>query len=368
MNTKRKLDKAKVNLVIEQPFFATIVCGLEVIESPHMTPPTMGTDGKVLRYHPQWVDDHTDRECSWALCHETMHCALQHMFTRGSRDPYRWNVAADIVINQLLDNDGIHGRPKEAWFEPALFKLGGGTTEGVYNILPEDIQGGAGDGWDLVIDFNGDPSEAAEAEAMWKVRLSQAANVARVKGKLSATMERFIGELMNPKVPWEEVLRRFCMRNVRSDRSFARPSRRHLSSGQYLPGLSGYGMGGVLIAVDQSGSVDEAELTKFGSEMKGVQEDGNPACLDVLYFASHVMKHDHFEGDEPVIVAPNGTGGTAFSPIFAFAADHGIQPDCAVILTDLYCSDFGPQPDYPVLWITTGALEAPWGEVISIRD
>ena len=61
-----------------------------------------------------------------------------------------------------------------------------------------------------------------------------------------------------------------------------------------------------------------------------------------------------------------GTGGTAFSPIFAFMQDNDIHPVATVVLTDLYCSDFGAVPAFPVLWVSNGATAAPWGEVVKM--
>ena len=66
-------------------------------------------------------------------------------------------------------------------------------------------------------------------------------------------------------------------------------------------------------------------------------------------------------------VAPHGGGGTAFRPVFNWIVGSDIQPICAVYLTDLYGSDFGPVLEYPVLWVSTGADTAPFGEVIAYR-
>ena len=58
---------------------------------------------------------------------------------------------------------------------------------------------------------------------------------------------------------------------------------------------------------------------------------------------------------------------TAFRPVFDWIARSDIQPVCAVYLTDLCGCDFGPAPDYPVLWVSTELTQAPFGEVIAYR-
>jgi predicted metal-dependent peptidase len=134
-----------------------------------------------------------------------------------------------------------------------------------------------------------------------------------------------------------------------------------------LPSVSGEALGDVVVAVDCSGSVTLAETQAFAAEMRGVKEDGNPQNIYVVYFTDRVNSVESFSRDEPLMVAPNYTGGTAFSPIFAEIADRGIEPSACVVLTDLYCNDFGPQPEYPVLWVTNGETKAPWGEVVEMK-
>jgi hypothetical protein len=41
---------------------------------------------------------------------------------------------------------------------------------------------------------------------------------------------------------------------------------------------------------------------------------------------------------------------------------HALDPHAL-----LYGSEFGPAPEYPVLWVSTGASVAPFGEVIAYR-
>jgi hypothetical protein len=47
-----------------------------------------------------------------------------------------------------------------------------------------------------------------------------------------------------------------------------------------------------------------------------------------------------------------------------FLTDNDVDPIAAVVLTDLCCYDFGDQPEYPVLWVSTDETEAPFGEVV----
>jgi predicted metal-dependent peptidase len=131
--------------------------------------------------------------------------------------------------------------------------------------------------------------------------------------------------------------------------------------------MGGQAMGRVLVAIDCSGSVSQEEKAAAWAELMAIRQDCNPAVIDVMYFDSTVSAHDTFTSEEdPRMREQVRTGGTAFSPIFRDAENLESPPVCCVVLTDLICYDFGPEPGYPVLWITTSATEAPWGEVVEM--
>jgi predicted metal-dependent peptidase len=86
-----------------------------------------------------------------------------------------------------------------------------------------------------------------------------------------------------------------------------------------------------------------------------------------VYCDEAVAGTETYEPGDAIRLTPHGGGGTAFRPVFDWIAGSDIQPVCAVYLTDLYGSEFGPAPEYPVLWVSTGADAAPFGEVIAYR-
>lgn len=368
-----KISKAKAKLVLGQPFFASIICNLPITEDN--TIPTMATNGKWVKYNRDFVDAMTLDETMFVLCHEVGHVMFTHMHRRQHRDPRKWNIAGDYVINDLLVNEGIGSMPKGGLLDPNIVKAGGGTTDGVYAILPDNPNSGGpstdgynGTGIDECVDADGDDADKAQSEAETRIMVAQAAQVAKMQGKLSAGLARLVDEVVSPQVPWQDVLRRFVSTKAKVDYSFARPKRRFLAQGLYLPSLSGERMGQILIAVDCSGSIGEHEIAEFAAEIRAIKEDCLPTEMHVVYFDSKVSHHDVFDQNDELEVAPHGGGGTAFSPIFRYAEENGIDPVCCVVLTDLCCNDFGPAPHYPVLWVSNYSDEAPWGEVVMMRN
>jgi predicted metal-dependent peptidase len=70
----------------------------------------------------------------------------------------------------------------------------------------------------------------------------------------------------------------------------------------------------------------------------------------------------------PLKVTYKGRGGTSFYPVIEYINEHHPNVAALVYLTDLEAcqDDFGDKPHYPVLWVTTQAEEAPYGEVIKM--
>ena len=371
VDLEKRLSKAKTCLILDYPFIGTIALGMPFIESREI--PTAATNGSRVLYNPDFFEPLDDEEIKFVVAHECFHPMFEHNFRRNGRDQRKWNKAADYIINQHLTEEGVGRMPQHGLLDKAIYDAGHGTSEGVYNVLPDEPEGpggfgGQGQPMDDCQDAEGTPAEVSQQAAEWRVKVAQAAQAAKMMGKMSAGLERLIGDLMTPRVDWREVMQKFFERVKNDTRSYARFNRRFLSQGLYLPSISGEALGEVVFAVDCSGSIGERELTQFASEMRVVKDDLQPVKLHVIYFDSKVSHYECYEGDDTLDIKPHGGGGTAFSPVFRYIEQHGITPVACVFLTDLYCNDFGPEPDYPVLWVSNAAREAPFGEVVMMDD
>ena len=357
---QRLMAKARTALVLEHPFIGSIALNMPF--KIDYSIPTAATNGKEVRFNPYFMDDFTDEERKFVVAHECMHPMLEHNFRRNSRDPRKWNQAGDYVINQLLVDDNIGKMPQVGLFNPQLYHAAGGTTDGVYNLLPDNPD--SDDPLDDCLDADGTPAEQAQAQAEMKVRVAQAAASAKMMGKMTANMQRLVDDVLAPKVDWRDVLRKFVERAKNDSRTWSRMNRRFLPQGIYLPSIGGECLGEIAIAVDCSGSIDSATINQFAAEIRTIKEDGNPSRIHVVYFDSEVSHYESYGTDDDLDIRPHGGGGTAFSPVFQYFADNDIHPVACVFLTDLCCSDFGDQPDYPVLWVSTDEGTAPFGEVV----
>lgn len=374
------IAKSRAGLIIDHPFFASLLLPMPISESDEI--PTFATDGDSIIYNPQWASKLTQGETTFVLAHEVLHCVFDHMNRRGNRDHNRFNQACDYVINQILVDEKIGTMPKEGLLDAKLVQQGKGTAEGVYNLLPKSSSknsaGQKGGALDSVFDHGSnmgakqvDAATKTQKQAEMKVRIIQAKNAAKMQGKMSGNLARLIDDLVRPKIDWKNELRRFFTDRAKTDFSFARPKRRFLADDFYLPSLTGDKLGEIVIAIDCSGSISQKLLTQYASEINAIRNDLLPSKIIVIYFDSAVLKVESFEQDAEIVLKMQGGGGTAFSPVFQTVNKMPESPLAVIFLTDLCCSDFGPIPDYPVLWavLESSQIEkVPFGEIIKIHE
>lgn len=367
-----QISKAKTTIILDQPFFASILLALRISEEPMI--PTMATDGKSILYNPEWVESLSHKELVFVLCHEVLHSVFLHTMRRGDRNHFRWNVAGDHVINNILQEDGIGTMPIGGLCDGDLIEKGGGTTEGVYDQLPKDMEeidpGEVGGPLDEVRDFSDSKSEAeqAMAEADMKIKIIQAKNAAEACGKYGRHLSRLIDTITTTKTDWRSVLKRFLNERTKIDLSYARPKRRFLADDIYLPSLTGESLGHIVVAVDCSGSISQETLNYFSRELNTILETARPQRITAIYFDHEVSHVEELNIEAPIKLEIHGGGGTAFSPVFRKIAEMAIEPVACIFLTDLCCSDFGDEPQYPVIWASTDENEAPFGEVVYLEE
>jgi len=118
----KKIQKCQIILVTQAAFFGQLCMNLKFKEDRNLPFKTMATDGMNIYYDPGFVNNHTEEEIRWVICHEIMHCAMHH-FLRKQANPRVWNAAADYEINQLID-------PREYSSKPTYQKALGKMPEG----------------------------------------------------------------------------------------------------------------------------------------------------------------------------------------------------------------------------------------------
>lgn len=384
MDAKTKIARARTQLVIFQPFFASLVLRLDCEPKPDEwfaskgLDPNIATDGKGIYYSEAFIDQQTLRQVEGLLAHEVGHCFLHHSTRRDWRDKDIWNQAADAVLNPIL---------KEAQFELPEGAIGipdadTKSTEQLYAILEKQAQkqpkGGGGQGKGggkgkqppgqqpgSVFDSNDSAAERSHQEQEWNVAVQQAAQAAKQAGNLPASLERFIEEMKKPTINWIEVLRRFFEETNPADYQWFPCAKRYIAQGDFMPSIKKEGYGTLTVAVDVSGSIDLELLRQFVSELNSIISDLKPQTVDVLYFDTRITKHDTFHDGEQLVVEATGGGGTAFEPVFEYIEKKDLNPRCILVLTDMQANLHFKGPDTPTLWVTQdSSLKGEFGETL----
>jgi predicted metal-dependent peptidase len=401
MLEERKVQKAKITLM-RNPKFA-LLSGVLMVGKTSVVDniPTACTNGRDERYGRAFVKSLRDQELNFLVAHENGHKMYRHLTTwrkLHDEDHALANQACDYVINLMLKDldptESVIAMPRYPAGHPMAGKpmgliderFRGMNSKQVFDILKQEKEDGGGGGggggmddhdWADAKNMSEEEKKELEREIDQAIRQGMMARQ-KFAGNGEGGLDRELAELLEPKVNWREVLRDFVKStcNAKDASSWRRVNRRFLSTGMYMPTLIGEKVGHLVIAVDTSGSVGDDELSEFLSEVKGIAEEVNPACVDLLYWGSSVVQHETYgDGEAANIITstrPVGGGGTSPSCISEYLKEKNIKPECVIILTDgCVGDDWGSEWTAPTLWCIVGDYfdgEADNGKTIHIKN
>lgn len=307
--------------------------------------------------------------------HEHFHLMFQHVTARRREPASLWNIATDLAINSLIARGDTAARlpaqlllpglmnkgpvdprmPKEVnearaklnkiiaglpleqaseWYFNELkrkseeqgyqwgkqgMKVPGAVnpedgSEGEWVLWPSDQHGG----WDDIPDELRDIVEGKVKHAMRKA--AEAADGSPSGwGNIPASVREEIRAYAFGSVDWKALLRNFCgnLRTGERSRSIKRVDRRF----PYIhPGLRRGRNPSVLVLVDQSGSVDDGQLSRIFGALDGL---GRKMTFDVVPFDHTVAASEKFEwkrGSKPQLKRVR-CGGTNFDAAIEYAND-----------------------------------------------
>lgn len=354
-----RVSGSRLRLRARSAFFATLLLHADVTPSRRVK--LAATDGVRVYLHPEEWGGLDKGERDAALLHAVLHAALSHVPRRLHRDKQRWNRAADIIVNGLVESAGLP-LPPAAPRDAHLERL---SAEEAYAAIPAQEDDGDGDLLDGPPEDA--PSHPGEGEAPgresgaarhWKRALEQARTVSRMSGEGEGPG---FSELKadTPRLDWRSQLWRFL---ARTPVDFGGFDRRFLHAGLYLEALDELELR-VLVGVDTSGSIAEAAVQGFLGEVQGILQAYPQLKATLYHFDTRAYGPHPLRAGDP-LPAVQGGGGTDFRPLFA--VPELADADAVVVLTDGY-GDFPGDPGVDTLWaVLPGGLESPafpFGEV-----
>ena len=341
--------------------------------------PTACTNGRDEWYGRDFVMGLSDAEFRFIILHEARHKVYRHLTTWAhlfKKNPQAANMACDYVINlQISDEntDGFAAMPRnpDGSVRGCLDnKYRGMSSYQVFQDLvnqqeEEEGQGegegdSGGDGGATGFDEH-DWEGAKEMTAEEKRDLAQEIDEAIRQGALTAGKagggsERLLDDLLQPQVDWREVLRTFVTSTCTGNDygTWARPNRRYMGAGVYMPSAISEKVDELVIAVDTSGSISNMELSLFLSEVVGICNVVKPDKVRLLYWGSSVVGDEEYDETTRVNLAkstkPKGGGGTDVNCVVEYMNKKSIKPQAVVVLTDGHLYGGWGTWNVPVLW------------------
>lgn len=403
MTTEEKIEKIRVWLLIQQPWFGQLSCYLLPEENNKI--PTAAVDIKGhLYYNKKFLDGLTIEEGRAIFMHEVLHLALRHLarFTMDERDATIWNIAADLKVNEEISRISSVSLPKGCviasngtWkHENVLVKsVNEKTTEQIFYDIkkqikklpqnsPDDLIMGGGssksgkgdgksggndgqtpDGFEEIED-----AEAKRLASEWEGRVESACQSAEGSGQghLPAGVVRELNRLNNPKIHWTSVLKQ-RYRKMGVKHTWKKPNKNRLP--HYFQGRTKQKGIKLVCAVDTSGSMSKEDITNGISEIYGIMkafpflEMWVCDCDAEMYNAKKVTKHELSK------LLFSGGGGTSFRPVFKWVKKElNDKIDALVFITDLYGDFPSEKPPYETFWVTeTKNYDIPFGRKLVLK-
>lgn len=410
----------RARLISSQPFWGYLTLRMAPVIDWGCS--TLWTNGSQMGINPLFVGSLSEDEITGGICHEALHPALGHQTRRGVRNHRLWNIACDYVVNSILDYAGVC-LPKGALLNHKKYDAMG--AEQVYDDLLKQKGDGDGDG-----DGKGkgkgegegssetkggkktddqkqgtgkddqkqgneesekvrvgdpkdtegrgelrddpEPSTSDERQAQWDDAMEKAVKQADRRGKCPGNIKDVIKAKGMPKTNWRTVVRDIIDASTRDETSWHRVNRRFVHAGMYMPGQYSPSVRRIVLVDDTSGSCtgDDAKIQQaFADEVSGIIEITEQDVL-VLYADTEVHGdgEEYSRNDFPIVLHPQGMGGTDFRGAFDWVAKNlGERPSVLIYLTDM-CGYFPERdPGYPVIWACYGRPHAaPFGRVVRI--
>lgn len=384
---KEKLVTARIGLLLKAPFFGNLATRMQLINADGWCP-TAATDGRRFYYNSQFINKLPLKQAEFLVGHEVLHAVYDHMGRRGSRDPKIWNIADDFCVNADLLDQRVG---EKITVVPILYdaKYRGMCAEEVYDdlmqnankinmqqladmLLDEHLDGdsdGESDG-DGPEGKGNRPSLSEEERKAIRDEIKEAmiqSAQACGAGQLPAGVKRLLKDLTEPVIGWKELLEQQIQSTIKSDFTWARPSRRSWHMDAILPGMKPGETIDVCIGIDQSGSISSDDSKCFLSEIKGIMDSYDDYKIRVWCFDTSIYNDKEFNADSMSNILeyePMGGGGTDFMANWDYMKEHGIEPKKFIMFTDGFpCGSWGDELYCDTVWIIKGNpnCEPPWG-------
>jgi predicted metal-dependent peptidase len=384
MSVESKITKAKTRLMVKHPYFGLLASRLKTEPSDEVE--AFLSDGKVLQYNPDYFSEESIETIEFALANSVMHHVLAHENRKLSRQGWLWQLATDYAINNMLKENGFK-LPARVHYDE---RFEGMYAEAIYAQLKDEIKNE---------DYNDDESNEQgfneqnksrkkeqepppdqqkkkddnlplppqelepEVEEAWARTMKEALEKAQNQGREPGGIERFFSITSDTSVDWRSELYQAINRHLKTDYTFTKPNKKMIARGVYLPSTESDRLT-VTVAIDSSGSVDEALLGLFMSELEALLMSFPNAEVDLLICDAKIQGVYRFVSGEILDFTLKGGGGTDFRPVFDYIESELPDTSLLIYFTDAEGTFPDDEPIYDTLWVLPEEKKVPFGRTI----
>ncbi|GJM34517.1 MAG: hypothetical protein DHS20C18_35180 [Saprospiraceae bacterium] len=367
-----ELEKVGIDLLLEEPFFAHLLAGVNRKIDETLTPTIQlifEQGSFCLRINPQyWQRDIPNRDHRiGALKHELLHLIFRHSLkTSDYENAFLFDLAADLTANQYLTDKQLPETAISPKKWPGAVPETLAEIEAFYLALHQLALQIPNHPWLTTIQknksliFAGHQSwyqQQTQAEReLLELAIGQLISRALLRTKshdlqqLPSTLHPWLlREAANGRgrLHWRRIIRLFAASSSRTQvkNTIKRPSRRYGTT----PGIKIRRHHQLIVALDTSGSIDAKEMALFFKEVNQMWRLGTEILL--VECDDAIRSIQQYKGQVPL--HRKGLGGTDFTPVIELANERP-EYDALLYFTD----GQGPVPEIvcrlPILWIITG--------------
>tara|TARA_B100000963_G_scaffold182903_2_gene159019 strand:- start:2146 stop:3279 length:1134 start_codon:yes stop_codon:yes gene_type:complete len=358
-------------MLLKEPFYAHFLSGIIREVTDKVPTAAVGfKSGKIALYVNEnffLKELKSVNERVAVIKHETLHIIFKHLFRMKTKsyDNQLFNVAADIVVNQLIDPWKLPDSavtldtfpelklPKDKsveWYYKNL-KQNASKDSDYRKRLEEIFEKGTHSDHRMWGENENFSMEVVETEVDRMIIQARDRTPAKDHGTIPLGIKSLIKNIIekrNPKINWKRALKLFSStsRRTRVYHTMKRFSKRFGTR----PGIKIKRFQKLAVAIDTSGSINIDDFNIFFSEIHSIWKFG--AEVDVLECDAEIQKKYSYNGRIPEFI--HGGGGTSFDPVFEHIKKNRFERyDGCIYLTDGYAPEPRTKPPCKVFWCIT---------------
>jgi predicted metal-dependent peptidase len=212
-----------------------------------------------------------------------------------------------------------------------------------------------------------DQKTAEEVQKKWRSLLQSCIQTARLKGDNSPFLSELENMVESP-VDLESILSRYMDEFAISDES-TNTDRRYLAYHDIcIAGMDSEQHGTLVFVKDTSGSMSQPILEQCVSVVQSACDRLRFNRIVVIDADDGVRNVEEFTPFDDIPLKAVGNGGTDFRPAFEYIEEEIPEARAVVYMTDGYGAFPKYAPDTPVLWLTWGIDDYPFGDVLDLKS